>query len=301
MDEETQEPKPITDIVEIVLFGIIFLICDFIELIPLAGNILDIVVGAPFDFYLWMRGLNMTAALIDQAIEFIPAVQEIPLWTITWGIIIYLDHHPKLTEKLQPALAIAGAVEGNIDGATGGLEEAERISEESTKAIAASAKNQETAWQEARAGNAGASGEQNIADEGKSGKPSEEPTEKEKRTKKEFGAGEGEMEMPGKDERGGDRENPGDEDLESAATGEERALLGEKGRLNEEIFERPMQIPVPPEENVTTTRSNVVSGEKFREAQKIEDIKRQQQKPKPIQEVPIKENNENKDELKKVA
>ncbi len=94
----------------------------------------------------------------------------------------------------------------------------------------------------------------------------------------------------GKPENEKEEKGNADEELISGITGEQRALLGEKGRLNEEFFEQPMKIPVPPETDENKTlKQNVVSGEKFRETQKIQDIKRQQQKPKPIQEIPIEE------------
>lgn len=93
------------------------------------------------------------------------------------------------------------------------------------------------------------------------------------------------------------------QEFDPATTGEERALLGEKGRLNEEFFGQPMRIPTGAGEGEEIPRpNNVVSGEAFQRARKIQDIKRQQEKPKPLREVTAAdEDDENGDELKKAA
>jgi len=116
MDEEIQQPEPKISDVEIILIGLFYLIIDLIDLIPIAGDITDIIV-APMGFYYWMKGLNGTTFIVSEIIELIPLLQEIPTRVIGWGITVYIDRHPKLEAAIGTATKVAEALEGNVEGA----------------------------------------------------------------------------------------------------------------------------------------------------------------------------------------
>lgn len=160
MDEEIQKPEPKISDVEIILIGVFYLGLDAIDLIPAAGDITD-VIAAPMGFYYWMKGLNGTAFLASEAIEAIPGAQEIPfVRTITWGINIWLDRHP----KLQATFATVEAVGGAVGGATEGISNSESVATEVAGGTVATA--------------GGEVGQGDMAQAAESGRPSDQSTER---------------------------------------------------------------------------------------------------------------------------
>ncbi len=130
MDEEIQKPEPKISDVEIVLIGMFYFGLDVLDFIPMVGDVTD-VVAAPMGFYYWMKGLNGTAFLASEAIEAIPGAQELPfVRSITWGINIWLDRHPKLEAKFATVEAIGGALDGGELGEAEGLTKPQSISAE---------------------------------------------------------------------------------------------------------------------------------------------------------------------------
>ncbi len=113
MDDEPQQPEPKISDVEIVAIGVFFVMLDLIDLIPIAGDVTDIV-AAPMGMYYWMKGINGTAFIAAEVLDLIPFVQMVPSRTIGWVITAYIDRSPKLQTKLAPALAVAGALEGDV-------------------------------------------------------------------------------------------------------------------------------------------------------------------------------------------
>lgn len=137
MDQEIQpyKPEPKISTTEIILFGVIFIICDIVELIPVAGDFVDVIVGLPFDFYIFIKGLNGTVAFIDQLIEAIPIAQEIPLWTFSWGTIIFFDRNPKLVSALAPVIEAEDALEGNVEAEREALANQQRAIQGNSKTL----------------------------------------------------------------------------------------------------------------------------------------------------------------------
>jgi hypothetical protein len=130
MDDEPQKPEPKISLPIAIFIGIIMILCDCLELIPIAGDILDVVVGIPLDIYLFFSGINMTYALIEQGIELIPFAQELPLWTVMWIATVYAANNP----KLKAVADIAGSFEGKgVGGAVGKLGTVEKSAEEARK------------------------------------------------------------------------------------------------------------------------------------------------------------------------
>lgn len=170
MDEEIQKPEPKISDVEIILIGIFYLGLDAIDFIPAAGDITD-VIAAPMGFYYWMKGLNGTAFLASEAIEAIPGAQEFPfVRTITWGINIWLDRHPKL-EAIFATVEAIGAGADALEG--GGVSGAEGISNSENLAA-------ETAGSSAAAsgGEAGQSGGAQASGSDGNNRPSDQTTER---------------------------------------------------------------------------------------------------------------------------
>src|SRR5665213_3066891 len=132
MDEEIQQPEaePKISDVEIILIGLFFATLDLIDLIPIAGDITD-VVAAPMGFYYWMKGINATTFIVAEVLDLIPGIQEFPSRTIGWGITVWLDRHPKIEGKLGAGIAFAGALEGEVSD--GAADEAGAAEAEATK------------------------------------------------------------------------------------------------------------------------------------------------------------------------
>ena len=119
MDDEQspQKPEPKVDLVIGLFIGIILVIADIIDFfIPLAGDVLDILVGIPVQIYAFFAGIRGTFILISNLAEAIPIVQMLPTRTIAWIITVWIDHHP----KLEAVTELAGGVEsGGAAGAAG--------------------------------------------------------------------------------------------------------------------------------------------------------------------------------------
>lgn len=172
MDEEIQKPEPKISDVEIVLIGIFYFGLDIVDFIPTVGDVTDLV-ASPMGFYYWMKGINGTAFLASEVIEAVPGAQELPfVRTITWGINIWLDRHPKLTAAFATVEAIEGGVDALQSEGVGGAEE---LSE--SRGIAAETSggggNAAVGVQEQGAG-VGGSGEVEV----ESGRPSSQTTER---------------------------------------------------------------------------------------------------------------------------
>ena len=119
MDDEQQlEPKIST--AEIVLIGAFYGILDVIDIIPIAGDITDII-AAPMFLYYSSKGISGIPFLVSEILDAIPLTQEFPSRTIGWIVTVVIDRNPKLEAQLQTAAAVAGAVEG-AGGLAGGGE-----------------------------------------------------------------------------------------------------------------------------------------------------------------------------------
>jgi hypothetical protein len=138
MDEELPKPEPKISEVEIILVGLFFGLLDVIDIIPIAGDITD-VIAAPMGLYYWSKGINATAFIAAEILDLIPVAQEIPSRTIGWAITVVLDRSPKLQAKFAPIGRIAGALEGNVEEnealATESIETPSSTTGRSTKTI----------------------------------------------------------------------------------------------------------------------------------------------------------------------
>lgn len=88
------------------------LILDIIDLIPIAGDVTDILV-LPINYYLNSIGVSGLFFIIAEILDIFPALQEFPSRTIAWVIIVFIDHFaPKTAHKLEEVGEIAQSVEG---------------------------------------------------------------------------------------------------------------------------------------------------------------------------------------------
>lgn len=79
-----------------------------------AGEIIKLFINAiaSLILYFWvtMKGVRPLWTLAGAGLEFIPIANTLPIRTITMGITIYIDRHPKQMEKIQTAARIVRAV-----------------------------------------------------------------------------------------------------------------------------------------------------------------------------------------------
>lgn len=248
MDDEQQlEPKIST--AEIVLIGAFYGILDVIDIIPIAGDITDII-AAPMFLYYSSKGISGIPFLVSEILDAIPLTQEFPSRTIGWIVTVVIDRNPKLEAQLQTAAAVAGAVEGAGGLAGGGeaLEGAAAAEGAGGEALAleeAGATEGQIAEQgfageaeleaEQATGEFGPTGEAEGAEEGgANAKPSEESTER---------GAEGESRSERRrraNEEGSDSGGPSDENRD-----EEMAEEAEKEQKEEDIKERYEDLVTP--------------------------------------------------------
>ena len=98
-EEEKPEPKISTP--EAILVIMVLMLADGIELLLLFLALDDFwisdAIAFPLtQFYLRMKGVKGTASLVANLLELIPYVGWLPLRTMGFAIVVYLDHHPKL-------------------------------------------------------------------------------------------------------------------------------------------------------------------------------------------------------------
>jgi hypothetical protein len=272
MDEEIQKPEPKISDVEIILIGVFYFSLDVMDFIPGVGDVTD-VVAAPMGFYYWMKGLNGTAFLASEAIEAIPGAQELPfVRSITWGINIWLDRHPKLQATFATVEALEGGVDalegGGAAGAAEGISNSENLAAETAEnntAVASSGSERTTAQESA-------AGEQ---------RPSEESTERDATENKTAGERESEK-ARGATGASEAESNPEDaEDNEPSEEQRRRAAVDEK---YQEFTPEPMQDPIDVvkkrelSDNVIPINQGKSSSEKLNDRSQRQRIEREQQK-----------------------
>jgi len=221
MDEEAEKKSKIT-MAEAVFIGLGVGVLDLIDLIPVAGDITDLLVW-PVNYYMYIKGINGIPFLAGEILDLIPGVQEFPSRSIAWwGTLAYEYFAPeelveateKVGEKMQASEGAGGS------SAVGG--EAASGAASGTGAGAASAER------EAAGVRAGAEeGSSEIAAEEKvKGKPSEENASEKSATQKD-------------DEGSMDKEAEGDEKKDAIdydeAFGQQKDVVSE---MQENYFEQ---------------------------------------------------------------
>lgn len=145
MDDEAQKAEPKIGLAIGLFIGIILVIADVIDLIPGAGDIVDIVIGMPLQLFLFFMGVRGVFVLISNFMELIPLLQELPTRSISWVATIIVDRNPKLEQAAQLAARFSGegAEEGLTEAAEAG-ETAQGISETAQMAEQAEAATEAT-------------------------------------------------------------------------------------------------------------------------------------------------------------
>jgi len=110
-EEEKPEPKISTP--EAILVIMVLMLADGIELLLLFLALDDFwisdAIAFPLtQFYLRMKGVKGTASLVANLLELIPYVGWLPLRTIGFATVVYLDHHPKLGAVTMKAASVMG-------------------------------------------------------------------------------------------------------------------------------------------------------------------------------------------------
>lgn len=105
------ENQPKISTTEIVFITPLFILDDIIGIILLLVGlddffIMDIIRFPLSQFYLRLKGIKGTSMLIANILETIPYVGALPNATIGWLIVIWLDRHPKIQEKVEKITSI---------------------------------------------------------------------------------------------------------------------------------------------------------------------------------------------------
>jgi hypothetical protein len=84
----------------------LFLIPDLIEIAMafLFGDswfLTDLFAFPGEQLYLYLKGVKGMYALIGNVLELIPFLGDLPLRTIAFIITVWVDHHPKISEKTE--------------------------------------------------------------------------------------------------------------------------------------------------------------------------------------------------------
>lgn len=190
---------------------------------------------------------------------------------------------------IEAGVAAAEASAAAAEAAAGAAEAATTAAEMEEMATAAA----ESAEAAGGAAKAGAEAEEAAQEAGKAGEVAEEGGE----AKEEKSAFEKARDIKEKIDKvtGGGQEKEQEKEKEDEENEEERPLIGEQSRLSDELLGREGEIPKPPqtirreEEGEATPKNNLASGERFKAQQKILDVRKARQKPKPIQEIQIRE------------
>ena len=245
MDDEEQKADQNPSLPIALFVGVIMVICDILQLIPFVGDILDVVVGLPLDAYLWFSGINMTYALIAQVIEAIPALQELPLWTVEWIVTVYVAWHPKLEAIANVAGSVMEPGAGGVAGEAGALaKEAESVEQVGQEAKALEGAAQESAQVAGTAEKTGAQVTEGAEEATPAAKGASEETaeEKAKRTLKEKEQEGIESDVVGEESSS---EEPGKEQVAEEVE-KEKELDKELGEP-EDIFEKEQEDLLGPE------------------------------------------------------
>src|SRR3989344_829869 len=113
MDEK---PEPKISLPEALVSGaFLFALPDTIEIILLFFGLDDFWLTDAFAFpgsqiYLRLKGVRSEAALVGNVLELIPYVGALPLRTLSFIGVLYMDRHPKiaaLTEVAMPKKPVA--------------------------------------------------------------------------------------------------------------------------------------------------------------------------------------------------
>ena len=107
------KPEPKISIPEGIIGIFVLLIADGVELALLFAGLDDFWISDAIAFpltqlYLRMKGLKGTASLVANILELIPYVGWLPLRTIGFVIVLYMDHHPKLAAVTMRAAIVKG-------------------------------------------------------------------------------------------------------------------------------------------------------------------------------------------------
>lgn len=116
-----QNPEPRINGVEAVFM---ILVCLFFDAMDGIATLFDIFVGAGefiklfinaiaspiLYFWITMKGVSPMWTFAGAGLELIPFANTLPIRTVTMGITIYMDRHPKLAEKIKTAARIVRTV-----------------------------------------------------------------------------------------------------------------------------------------------------------------------------------------------
>ncbi|GEM_PF-6078199 len=118
--EEEQKPEPKISLPEVILISIALGVIEIVAaFFPVAGPwIANIIAGPLLDFYLYIKGIPLTRALVSQLVKFVPIINELPILLGGFLFTVYLDHNPKLEAVVGKAAALTG--KAGVKGAVGG-------------------------------------------------------------------------------------------------------------------------------------------------------------------------------------
>lgn len=123
MDEEREEYEPKISLVEILLILPCLLILDILEIVVVVVGLDDFWIGdilaTPVTLYLWFKGVSFERYLAAQLLEFLPYIGALPLLSIGFLLVVFLDRNPKLEAAVGTVAAAGGVARGNIGVASG--------------------------------------------------------------------------------------------------------------------------------------------------------------------------------------
>jgi len=127
-------PNPKISLVEVLLVLPYILLLDIVGILILLFGLDDVwildLLAAPVLFYVWIKGVGMTRYAVMAALEVIPYVGVLPLQTIGFLMVVYLDRHPQAEASF---MKVAGKLRGGLATKAGGAGKVAKISERTEK------------------------------------------------------------------------------------------------------------------------------------------------------------------------
>lgn len=186
MDEELEvqaaEPEEKISFVVGILGTIIAVTLDLLSLIPFVGDIEEVPAGVIL-FLNIISGMGTTVLAAQgtaMLLKAIPVVQELPLWTIAWGMTWYMENHPsRLTAAIETVGKLEALAEGGAANEAGAATEGAEMAEGAATATQEAGAVAEAAEGAATGAGTGAAEAEGSAERGPAPeRPSERTTER---------------------------------------------------------------------------------------------------------------------------
>jgi len=127
-------PSPKISLVEVLLVLPYILLLDVVGIVVVLFGLDDVwildLLAAPVLFYVWIKGVGLTRYAVMAALEVIPYVGALPLQTIGFLMVVYLDRHPQAEAAF---MKVAGKLKGGLATKAGAAGKAAKISEQTEK------------------------------------------------------------------------------------------------------------------------------------------------------------------------